>query len=214
MSGFGFDAGSSGSSGPWLVWSAKGTEDGSVDPRSFYIREGSGQTASKTPTDGPAKGMLLDIHSLKTGWQQSGGGVGMAPKWMWGASPSQLPAKPGDDWKKGFFMKIALPGGSVVTWEQAGAGAWEAFARVVPAINAGPYTDAAQLPLVKFTRCEALKFTVGGTTVPILELVKWMPRPPSLMTAGNGFVDTGDNQKAKAPEPEPQMEVDAEDLSF
>ncbi|MEC7160299.1 MAG: hypothetical protein VXW57_00635, partial [Pseudomonadota bacterium] len=213
---FGFDTG--GSSGPWLVWSAKGTEDGQIGPRSFYIREGSGANATKTPTDGPSKGMLMDIHSLKTGWQEPGGGPGVAPKWVWGESPSKLPAYPGDGYKKGFSMKIALPGGQVVLWEQAGAGAWNAFANLVPSIGAGPHSDFNQLPLVRMVGAEKLTFTTGGTVVPTLEIAKWMPRPASLAGGGSGGIDTGGAapaaakpaaaKPAAAPAPAPEMADD------
>lgn len=39
-----FDAGGSGSQGPWLAWSARGTQDGAVPQKSFYIREDNGKT--------------------------------------------------------------------------------------------------------------------------------------------------------------------------
>jgi hypothetical protein len=45
---FELDTGSSGVGGPFLQWSARGTQDGSVPARSFYIRDGS----DKKPYDG------------------------------------------------------------------------------------------------------------------------------------------------------------------
>jgi hypothetical protein len=73
---FELDTGSSGVGGPFLQWSARGTQDGSVAARSFYIRDGS----DKKPYDG-SKGMVLDIAKMKTGWQRSEGIAGVAPEW-------------------------------------------------------------------------------------------------------------------------------------
>jgi hypothetical protein len=41
---FTFDTGSNGASGPFLAWSARGTQDGAVGPRKFFIRDGGTKT--------------------------------------------------------------------------------------------------------------------------------------------------------------------------
>jgi hypothetical protein len=104
---FTFDTGSNGASGPFLAWSARGTQDGAVGPRKFFIRDG----GTKTEYDA-SKGFVLDIEGMKTGFQRSEGVAGVAPEWKWNASVTQMMASPGDDWKKGFSIRCAIGGGS------------------------------------------------------------------------------------------------------
>ena len=73
---FALDLGSDGSSGPFLAWSARGTQDGQIGPKTFYIRDG----GHKEEVD-VSKGMILDIEAMKTGWQRSEGMAGVAPEW-------------------------------------------------------------------------------------------------------------------------------------
>jgi hypothetical protein len=103
---FTFDTGSNGASGPFLAWSARGTQDGAVGPRKFFIRDG----GTKTEYDA-SKGFVLDIEGMKTGFQRSEGVAGVAPEWKWNASVTQMMASPGDDWKKGFSIRCAIGGG-------------------------------------------------------------------------------------------------------
>ena len=171
---FNFDAGAGGSEGPWLQWSARGTQDGAVPPRSFYVRDEGG----KTPFD-MSNGIVLDIWNMKTGWQRSEGIAGKAPEWKWNPTPAQMLPSPGDDYKKGIQIRVALGGGKAATWEQAGAAVWNAFAELVPAIQAGA-TDQALLPLVRMTGAKVEQYARGGTVIPTLEVVKWVPRPDCL----------------------------------
>ena len=168
---FNLDLGSTGAAGPFLAWSAIGTRDGAVPARSFYIRDG----GEKTPFDGQ---MILDIDALKTGFQHSEGAVGVAPSWKWNESVSQMMAKPGDDWKKGFSVPCAIGGGKVATWEQAGAAAWQSLEALAPLLGQRP--DAKSLPVVKLQEAKFIQFTKGSTVVPILEIVKWTDRPDAL----------------------------------
>lgn len=206
---FEFDGGGDGSRGPWLVWSARGTQDGAINPKSFYIRE----TAGKTPTDAFDRGVVVDVHSLRTGWQQSGGTPGVAPKWLWGDSPARLPAKPADDYKKGFAMRVALGGGVTVLWEQAGVAAWQAFEALVPGIKAGATADKDKLPLVRMTGTELLKFPTGTTVRPILEIVKWVQRPDCLKDGAAAGIDTGADDQPKAPPAPPPLPPAAQELA-
>ncbi len=170
---FNIDLGNSGGGGPFLAWSALGTRDGAVPALSFYLRDG----ASKEPFD-TEKGMVLDIDALKTGWQHSEGAVGVAPQWRWNASVNLMMAKPGDDWKKGFSVPVAIGVGKVAQWEQAGAAAWQALEHLAPLLQQRP--DATSLPKVRLKEAKAIKFAKGSTSVPILEIMEWRARPDSL----------------------------------
>lgn len=170
-----FDTGSGGSEGPWLQWSARGTLDGAVDAKSFYLREEGG---TKTPFAGFQTGVVLDVANMKTGWQRSEGVAGQAPDWRWNRTISRFEAQPGDDFKKGFSIRCAIGGGKSATWEQAGAAAWNAFCGIVPALQQAPAGDV--LPLVRMTGTKLQQFKRGSTVEPILEVVQWVPRPDCL----------------------------------
>lgn len=188
---FDFDTGSSGSEGPWLQWTARGTLDGAIGARQFVLRDENG----KSPFDGFAKGVVLDVANMRTGWCYSSGVAGQAPDWRWNASLGSFAPKPGDEYKKGFSIRCAIGGGKAATWEQSGAAAWNAFVALVPAIQAGQ-VDSGKLPLVRQTDVKVEKFARGTTVTPILEIVKWVERPDCLKP---GF-DAGPDD-APAPQP-------------
>ena len=170
---FEIDLGSDGASGPYLAWSARGTQDGAVPAQTFFIRDGS----VKTPHD-TSKGFVLYIDSLKTGWQKSEGIQGVAPEWKWNASPSQMMQSPGEEWKKGMSVRCAIGGGQTATWEQSGAAVWQSLTGIAPALSKRP--DPNKLPLVRMKEAQALQFKRGSTVVPVLEVVKWVDRPDCL----------------------------------
>lgn len=209
---FALDLGSDGASGPYLAWSAKGTQDGQVDPRNFYIREGS----NKEMVD-VTKGMVLDIEGMKTGWQHSEGVAGVAPEWKWNSSLSHMMPCPGErqDWKQGFSIPVALGGGRTATWEQAGAGVWQALLGLQVPLQGQP--ARGMLPLVKLIGTEVVNFKRGNTIKPVLEIAKWVERPDSLKEgAAAGIATEPAPQPAAAPQPAPAPAPAAsdDDLEF
>ena len=170
---FSLDTGGNGANGPFLQWSARGTQDGAIGPKSFYIRDGSNKTAYDA-----SKGMVLDIEKLKTGWQKSEGIAGVAPEWKWNPSPAQMLPAPHEDWKKGFSITVATGGGNVATWEQAGTAAWQALTDLAPQLQKKP--APGHLPLVRLADTKAMQFKRGSTISPVLEIIKWVPRPDCL----------------------------------
>lgn len=172
--GFGIDQGAQGADGPFIHWSARGTQDGEVPARSFYLRDGT----MKKPID-LSKGVAMDLDTLKTGWQQSGGVKGVAPKWVWGSSPALLPEQPGDDYKKGFSIRVALGPDKTATWEQAGAGAWNGLIRGLGADFDAGYQPGL-VPVVRMADARLEQYGNNSTVVPVLEIVKWIERPDTL----------------------------------
>jgi hypothetical protein len=161
-----FDTGHSGSQGPWLIWSAQ--------TRGFILRTGS----DKAPFTGFESGVVLDIHSMKTGWQRSDGTAGVAPEWQWNHSLSHFEPRPGQDWKQGFHIPCAIGAGRTAIWEQAGASAWNGFLDLVPALKQQPLGDV--LPLVKLVGVREARFAKGKATIPVLKVASWEPRPAGL----------------------------------
>ena len=170
---FDIDTGGSGSEGPWIAWSARGTQDGAIPAKSFYLRDENGKSAM----DAFSKGVVMDIYNMKTGWQKSDGIMGQAPDWKWNPSVSQMLQQPGDDYKKGLSIRCAIGGGNAATWEQAGAGAWNAFTSLVPELQQAP---EGKLPVVQMTDTKAVTFKRGSTVEPVLKVAKWVDRPDCL----------------------------------
>jgi len=202
---FTFDTGNSGSDGPWISWSARGTQDGMIPPKSFYLRDEGG----KQLFEGFANGVVLDIEKMKTGWQRSDGVLGQAPDWKWNASVGEMQPQPGEDYKKGFSIPCAIGGGKTATWEQAGAASWNAFVGIVPDLKGQPGPN--MLPLVRMTGSKLQQFKRGSTVEPVLEIVKWVPRPDCLKEGATASfaVEPQPQPVQAAPKPAPVPE-DAE----
>lgn len=199
---FEIDLGNTDSANSFLQWSARGTQDGAVRARQFYIREG----ASKDEyAEAQTTGFVIDLDTLKTGWQKSEGIAGVAPEWKWNPSVNQMMPKPGDDYKKGFSIKCATGGGNVSVWEQAGAGAWTALTELAPKLKDQP--AAGKMPLVRMVEAKELKFQKGGTCYPIFEIVKWVDKPDCLKEGAAAGIAT---EPAPAPAPAPAAVDDAE----
>ncbi len=193
-----FDTGGSGGSeGPWIQWSARGTLDGAVPAKSFLLRDSDG----KAKFDGfDGNGVVLDISTMKTGWCYSSGAAGEAPDWKMNASLAQFAPDPsaGDrDYKKGFKIRCAIGGGKTASWDQAGASVWNAFVSLVPALQQQPSPD--MLPLVRCTGAKFEQFKRGSTNTPILEVVKWVPRPDCLKEGAAAGIATQPAQAAPTP---------------
>lgn len=196
---FSFDTGGGdGSQGPWIAWSARGTLDGAIPAKSFYLRDESGKAAFDGFT---GNGVVLDIHAMKTGWQRSEGIAGQAPDWRWNASVAQFQPAPGDDFKKGFSIPCAIGMGKTATWEQAGAAVWNAFVALVPALQQAPGPD--MLPLVRLTGAKLEQYKRGSTVIPVLEVVKWVPRPDCLKPDAARIATEPAPAAAPAPAPQP-----------
>lgn len=202
-----FDQGSSGSEGPWLAWSARGAQDGSVPPKSFYLRD----TAGREPFD-MSKGIILDLDTAKTGWCYSSGVAGQAPIWKWNPSISKFEQRPDEDYKKGFQMRVAIGGGKTATWEDSGAGAWNAFAALAGQLAQGP---EGKLPMVRMTGAKDEKFARGSTSTALLEVVQWVDRPDCLKEGVAAGIDTGDGPAPQPTQTKAQAEATAgEEVEF
>lgn len=184
-----FDTGNSGSEGPWINWGAQ------KEKFTLRDRDGSNDFA------GFQAGVVLDTAKMKTGWCYTSGLPGQAPDWRMNPTVASFIPQPGDDFKRGFKIRCAIGGGKTASWDQAGAGAWNAFVALVPALQQGPEGD--MLPLVRMIGTKQVKFTKGSTTEPVFEIVKWVPRPDCLKEGVAAGFDTGAPAPAPAPAQSP-----------
>ena len=86
--------------------------------------------------------------------------------------------------------------GQTAVWEQAGALARNGFLGLIPALKQQPADGV--LPLVKLVGTRDAKIRQGKATIPLFEIVKWVPRPACLMHSGI----------ATAPSPQSEAVVD------
>lgn len=189
---FEIDTGDSGASqGPWISWSSNGSAEKGIAPRSWVLR-GKDASGNKSETVAPAfnSGCVMDLDSLKLGWEKDGG-KGMAPDRRWNPSISQATQRPDESkkprgqfsWSKALSVRLAIGGGQAATWEQGSFAAYEAFTRLSKQIMAewGAHSqNGALLPLVMQTGVEKRDLPSGSANIPVLTIAKWVPRPDCL----------------------------------
>lgn len=207
-----FDTGGGGSEGPWLQWSARGTLDGAVPAKSFLIRDQDGKKEFSGFSTG---GVVLDIDTMQTGWCYSSGVQGEAPDWRMNPSLDRFmpdPSTDGRDYKKGFKIRCAIGGGKTASWDQAGASVWNAFCALVPALQQQP--APGMLPLVRMTGSKFEQFKRGSTNTPVLEVVKWVPRPDCLKEGASAGIAVEPAAPAPAPQAAPAAVAIPADAEF
>ena len=117
--------------------------------------------------------------------------AGMAPERRWNPSISKSTDRPDDSkkksgaysWSQALSVRLAIGGGQAATWEQGSCGAYEGFTRLSKEIEAqwsAHSQNGALLPLVKQVGVETIKLSAGNANVPLLSIVKWVPRPDCL----------------------------------
>ena len=192
------DTGGSGSEGPWLNWGAQ--------KEKFTLRTREDEVTFLGFSEG---GVVLDIDNFKTGWCYIAGVAGTAPDWRMNKSISKFDPQPDDDFKKGFKVRCAIGGGKTASWDQSGAGAWNGMMALTAkfASEQKPGT----LPLIRMVGTKTTKFTKGSTVEPVLEIVKWVPRPDCLKEGfAAGFASGPETKPEVKPAPPAPVDADAE----
>lgn len=174
--------GNGGSEGPFVQWASRESLDGEIPGRTFSIRD----TEGKRVFDAFAKGVVLDIYNMKTGWCYSTGQKGTAPEWKWNASLKKFEPQPASAstehrWQKGFSIPLAYGKSDKAVWEQAQAGAYQGFTQLVGLLKEAK-TDGQKLPVVKLKGTTKIESKRGVTHAPEFEIVKWVDRPDILST--------------------------------
>jgi hypothetical protein len=164
-----------GDTGPWLTWHAAPTRDGTHAAGTWSVKDNAGRaTVNLTP------GFVFDWTSSKTGWIQSGGTSGVAPRKQWNASRSKFERQPGDDYKRAMHAPIAyILNGSptFAVWEQNSVAAWMGYCDLMALLKAAAPGELPKLPLVSFTGHRQVRLGNGVTLVPIVKLLRFVPRP-------------------------------------
>ena len=154
----------------WMSWSARGTQDGSVEAKNFFIKTSDGEkVVCKAIKE---KGVVFDLVNMSTGWQQFSDN---GSDWVWNEDLKSWQTKPGDDYKKGLSIPIAIDDKKMVIWRQSGVACMAGLESLISKVN-GKATD--KLPVVKLIDTKVIKFKSGtSTVVPVLDVVDWVERP-------------------------------------
>ena len=137
-----------------------------------------------------SQGIVLDTTELRTGWQDS-----ETNKWQFNATVSQMAPKPGETWKKGFAMPVAVGAGKVAMWMASGATAWDALGYLGPQLAQCP--EVGHVPLVVFEGPAEGRYETRTWVYPLLKVQSWMPRPESL--SARNAIDMGTQPAAPVP---------------
>ncbi len=182
---FEFDEGGSGGKGPFISWHANGRKDGEAEAKSFSMKDGDERVDI---TDKFRKGVVFDIDNMKTGWSLFGMN---GSEWQWNQTLSRFAPKPGDDWKKGVSIPVALGKEDTALWQQAGSGTFIAVSTLAKALKD---RDGDKLPMVKMTGTFNQDFNGGGSTVCAqFEVAKWVDRPDCLNGSDESMADLADD---------------------
>lgn len=214
---FAIDTGDTGGSlGPWLAWTSNGSAIKGFQPMKWILR-GKDENGEKFETMVPGfeNGCVMDIDSLKLGWEKDGA-QGQAPERRWNPSISQATPRPDESkkqsgayaWSRALSVRLAIGGGDAATWEQGSFAAYAAFEKLAKQIQA-EYPGDGRLPLVVQTNVEQRKLPNGSANIPILEIKDWVQRPDCLKDDAPAIA-TGQAEPAQLQQPAPQPEQPAQ----
>lgn len=143
----------------------------------------------------PLKKVLFDFDSLRTGWCLLE--AGSPPQWVWDETIGRRGARPSDDFKRGFSIRMWLgPDRGWAEWSSNGTGpglGMEALAGIVMPQKA---ENEGKVAVCQYTGSNAEKIGKGSTRVPAFELLGWADRPAD---DGDEVEDEPPPQKRTAP---------------
>lgn len=186
-----------GSKGPWISFKPKGSSKHGLPWKAWALREKTETGSTITRFMGMENpGVVLDIYvkgaelcgSLKLGWSKSDGETGKAPERRWWASVLRSEQRPDESktaqggyvWRNSLHVRCAIGGGKTATWEDEGWGGYKGFSALIKQINAGFAANEGLCPMVRCTGYADEGSGNSATSVPLFEIVKWVPRPDCL----------------------------------
>jgi hypothetical protein len=145
-----------------------------------------GEQADVDITDGFQA--VFDLSNIKVGWAMFVAGA--APSYIMSKIGEPRQPRPGDSYKEGFLMNVALPaqlGGGVHEFSSTAKAVIQAIDKLHTEYQAAPEAASGKVPVVKMTGTTMVesKMPNGQTTrnfQPVLAVVGWVDPPPSLAT--------------------------------
>jgi len=158
-----------------------GNGGGNYKPYLKYMASTSSWATREGAVD--LKKAIFDLDNIKTGWCMFEQGA--APTWVMDDTLSARAPRPEGDgeWKRGFkvhVMSAATFGEEepVCEWATNSAGATMSIQKLYADYEAGK--QEGKVPVVEFAGAVPVKAGRGSTTVPTLNIVKWVDRPAEL----------------------------------
>jgi hypothetical protein len=202
-----------GSLGPWMTWTSNGSAAKGFPPKAWIMRgKDANDNKFEQVIDGFANPCVFDLESLKLGWEKDGA-AGQAPQRLYSSHYSVPMERPDQSkkqngafaWSNCLQVRVAVSQTQAVTWEQGSFGAYQAFTKLAKQIEA-QWPEYSQngtlLPVVHQTGVETRALSSGSTNIPVLEVVKWVPRPDVLKDAAPQIATQAPEQAAQ-PAPQP-----------
>jgi hypothetical protein len=166
-------------SGPlagFVIWHAEDTRDGAFAAGTFSLK--SRDTHRVLDLSQP---FLADCASAQTGWLPDGGTKGVAPVKNWNAQVNRFEPMPDGKHKRGMRIRLQLPDGTVVMWEQASQAALRALIGMFTLMRQhGPWSDDE---VGVFVHTGAVPDLGGMTSVPTFRLTGRVSRPEAFRLA-------------------------------
>jgi hypothetical protein len=207
-----------GSKGPWISFKPKGSAKHGLPYKSWALRTKTETDSKISKFEGIEKGgIVLDIYvkgaelcgSLKLGWAKSDGESGKAPERRWWPSVMRSEPRPDESktaeggfvWRNALSIRCAIGGGNTATWEDEGWGGYKGFSALVNVLNTELPKNEGLCPLVRCTGYLSEGSGNSSTFVPVLEVVKWVPRPECLKEDAPQIAQAAAPAPAPAPAP-------------
>ena len=128
---------------------------------------------------------VFDLENIQTGWAFFG--AEQAPEWVMDQSLSQMAPKPQDgrEWKRGFKInvysqKMFGEQQPVREFATSATGAVMGIDDLYTQYESQKDANAGKLPVVAYKGATPKKVGKGNTTVPQLEIIKFVDRPDEL----------------------------------
>jgi len=173
---------STGSYDPWIKFNSKSGR--------FFIK-GDVDDVEVTPTN-----FVADFANIKTGWITFT--AGGAPVRVWDANLTTPAAKPSDDAKRGFSVRLYAKTFGVRELSSNSMHICNAINDLYTVYEAQVAANAGLVPVVKFTGVSTMKDPKGVNYKPNFVVEKWIARPAEL-DAAPAAVQTANANAAPAP---------------
>ncbi|MBT3786783.1 MAG: hypothetical protein HOC33_05060 [Alphaproteobacteria bacterium] len=148
---------------------------------------------------------VIDFPNIRTGWHCFR--ENQAPERLIDPSLDRAAPSPGEGFKRGFVVRVYSQKHffGLVELSSASIHMGNAIREMFQAYETDRDKHPGELPVIVCTGSEAMKDKYGTNYKPILELVKWVPRPAEM--PDQSPVDPADVWQPEAPAAQPQQQT-------
>lgn len=176
-----------GLSGPFLDYKSSGSALHGIKPMGWALREKdeAGNATVTDRTDDLVAGVVLDLDTLKFGWEKENPTGGPSREWAPDLNLTKFPrpdnstkphGKTGKNvpaWSEVFAIRVGLPNGTAATWSQCSFGTWQAMKAIIAGVQEQYTANAGKLPVVAVTG----HVQDYGSNIPTMPVTRWVDRP-------------------------------------